>query len=141
MRIQFVIPCDPPKSTHQQNVRIFKKKNGKAFIGKSKTNKAARDRALLTELFREHAPASPLTGPLELFVRWTYPYRKAEPRKNRHAPKPCDKRPDCDNLAKGLQDVMTELGFWGDDGQIWALSFRKQWGVTPGIEVIITQTQ
>jgi Holliday junction resolvase RusA-like endonuclease len=28
------------------------------------------------------------------------------------------KRPDYDNLAKGLCDAMTKAGFWKDDGQI-----------------------
>jgi Holliday junction resolvase RusA-like endonuclease len=141
--VAFKIVCIPPKSTHQQNVRIFQRA-GKCFIGKSTTNKAAQAESTLTALLRPHAPRTPLQGPLSLSVDWVYPYRKSEPKKNRSGYIPCDTRPDCDNISKGLQDIMTTLGYWVDDSQIARLTFSKYWGATPGIEIsvgpIITPT-
>ena len=139
MTISFKINCVPPKSTHQHNVRIFKNRNGKSFIGKSKTNKAAQAHATLLQLLHPYAPPAPLDGPLKLQVEWIYPYRKSEPKKNRYGSIPCNTRPDCDNLAKGLQDVMTSCGFWNDDSQIFQLDFSKWWGSIPGIGIVITE--
>ena len=137
MSLAFSLRCIPPKSTHQQNVRIFQGKGGKRFIGKSKTNKAAQAEASLMTLLQPHAPLTPMQGALRLSVRWVYPYRKSEPKKNRLADIPCDTRPDCDNLTKGLCDVMTTLGFWQDDSQVAQLHFTKWWGETPGIEITV----
>lgn len=138
MSIAFHIPCVPPKSTHQQNVRIFRR-GSKPFIGKSKTNKAAQAEASLIALLKPHAPLAAMQGALRLSVRWTYPYRKSEPKKNRLADLPCTTRPDCDNLTKGLQDIMSTLGFWNDDAQVAQLHFSKWWGEAPGIQVTVTQ--
>ena len=134
MFISVFVDCIPPKSTHQQNVRIFKR-GGKAFIGKSKTNKAAQAEASLIELLRPHAPTTPAETAVWLSVRWIYPYRKSEAKKQRDRPIPCNTRPDCDNLSKGLCDVMTTLGFWQDDAQIAQLQFSKWWAKKPGIEI------
>ena len=136
--MEFFLSTSPPKSTHQQNVRIFKGAGDKRFIGKSKTGKAADASRLLNRLLAPHAPCQPLTGAIALSVRWVYGYRVAEPKRNRGADIPCDTRPDCDNLAKGLCDAMTSCGFWVDDGQISSLSFAKYWGPIPGIAIEIT---
>lgn len=133
----FHLDCEPPKSTHQSNVRIFKGRNEKRYIGKSKIGKTAEASRLLARLLAPHAPSEPMTGPISLSVRWVYSYRVAEPQRNRGLDIPCDKRPDCDNLAKGLLDIMTSCGFWIDDGQISELCFGKYWGSTPGINIEI----
>lgn len=140
-QISFFIGCIPPKGTHQQNVRIFKGKTGRSFIGRSKTNKAARDEQSLTQLLQPHAPDQPFQGPVTLQVTWDYPYRKSEPKKNRGRPIPCDTRPDCDNLMKGLCDIMTRLAFWNDDSQVADVSFRKRWNEVPGIAISISPIQ
>lgn len=137
-RIEFWVPCVPPKGTHQQNVRIFRSADGKSFIGKSKTSKAARDERSLLELMRPHAPDAPMAGPVRLRVTWRYPYRKSEPQKRRIGNLPCNTRPDCDNLLKGLSDILTRLGFWTDDAQVSSVTFRKEWGSRPGIGIGIS---
>lgn len=136
--ISFFIPCVPPKSTHQMNVRVFRGKDGKAFVGRSKAGKAAREERHLMELLRPHAPDWPLRGAVSLNVQWSYPWRKCEPKRNRiHGSLPCDTRPDCDNLIKGLCDVMTRLGFFTDDAAVAQLIFVKQWSDQPGIGIEI----
>ena len=138
--IEFFVTCIPPKSTQQHNVRIFRGKTGKAFIGKSKTNKAAQAQQHLAALLSPHAPEKPLDGPLSMTVTWSYPWRKSEPKKNRIAgARPCDTRPDVDNLTKGLCDTMTRCGFWNDDSQIAELTFRKNWADRPGIQIAISK--
>ena len=36
-----------------------------------------------------------------------------------------DSKPDCDNYVKEIKDVMTLLGFWGDDAQVVDLHVVK----------------
>lgn len=44
-------------------------------------------------------------------------------------------RPDLDNAQKLLQDCMTKLGFWADDGQIARLTMQKLWAEVEGIAI------
>ena len=134
----FTINCVPPKSTHQASLRIMKRRDGTQFVGKCETSKGKKVQRELLTLFAEHRPPEMLSGPLGVAVDWVYPWRKSEPKKNRTTGlKPCDTRPDVDNLAKCVLDIMTRLGFWGDDGQVAALTFCKFWGDKPRIGVSI----
>ena len=46
------------------------------------------------------------------------------------------RKPDTDNLIKGLKDLMTDAGcFWEDDAQICMEQTMKYWSNTPGIFV------
>ena len=50
-------------------------------------------------------------------------------------------RPDVDNIQKLLQDVMTEIGLWDDDSQIWKLTLvKRRTVIEPMIKVSIRQT-
>jgi len=138
-KISFKLACVPPKSTHQAGLRIMKKKNGQQFVGKFATSKSKHTQSELTMLIKEFAPPQPLIGPLKLKVRWVYPYRKAEPKKNRDMPIYCNTRPDCDNLVKGIKDIMTRLGFYLDDGQIAHLDFMKLWSDDYGIFITVEE--
>jgi len=138
--MKFWIKCIPPKSTGQAGLRIMKKKNGQQFIGKFASSKSKKTQEELMTLLRPYVPDSPMEGPIKLFVFWCYPWRKAEPKKNRVlGRKHCDTRPDCDNLCKMLQDNMSRLGFWCDDAQIAHLEFIKYWADNPGIGIEITE--
>ena len=44
-----------------------------------------------------------------------------------------DSRPDVDNMAKGLIDVLTKVGMWTDDSQICQLHLSKSYAEKPGI--------
>ena len=133
------IPCNPPKSTHQASQRIMKRKNGPQFIGKMETSKGRAVQQSLTALLLPHQPAAALEGPIELVVRWHFPWRKSEPKRNRAlGAKWCDKRPDADNIVKLPLDVMTRLAFWNDDSQIARLVVEKRWADAPGIGIECT---
>ena len=134
--MNFTISCIPPKATHQGSAMIMRRADGTQFVGKSKSSKGARVQRDLLSLFQPHAPARPMEGPLSLIVKWKYPWRLSESKKNRERDiLPCDKRPDIDNLCKLLFDVMRRAGFFLDDAQIAHLTFRKEWTSQPGIEI------
>jgi Holliday junction resolvase RusA-like endonuclease len=136
--MSFFIPCIPPRSTHQASLRILRRRNGSQFLGKFSSSKGKRTEGELMALLMPHRPPAPLTGPLFLGVEWRYPWRKGEPAKNRFMGyRRCDTRPDCSNLIKLLEDVMTRLGYWGDDAQIALLRVGKMWHDRPGLDITI----
>lgn len=130
------VDCVPPKSTHQASVRIMKRKDGSQFVGKAQNSKGAQTQRDLLALLSLDRPEQTFTGPVKLQVLWVYPWRKSEPKKHRqYGYRLCDKRPDCDNLAKILVDCITKLHWWEDDSQVAHLQFTKAWGDCPGIGV------
>lgn len=124
------IYCIPPRSTHQAALQVFKTA-GRHFIGRSKKGRQV-DKELQA-LLRPCAPPTPYEVPLHLCVRWVYPYLKSEPKKNRSRPIPCGKRPDADNLIKGLLDAMGKAGWFKDDGLVYRLDFQKLYAEKSGI--------
>ena len=138
--IYFHIDCNPPKSTHQGSMRIMKRKGGAQFIGKFASSKGKKAQDELTAMFTPYTPSEPLQGALELNVLYAYPWRKAEKKANiAKGEMLCDKRPDCDNLSKMIQDILGKLQFYGDDGSIARLIFTKVWSSFPGITITITE--
>lgn len=102
------IEPEPPKVTYQQ-----KKFGGVAKDGKTpifyEPPRLASARALLRSLLQKVVPQQPLTGAVKMDVTWVFLGKK---------PSYYLKTPDCDNLQKLLQDVMTGLAFWNDDKQV-----------------------
>ena len=140
MKLEFLIHCIPPKSTHQASACIMKNKyTGKQFVGKPSSSKGAMVKNELMLLFALHRPAAPFKGPLRLKIIWMYPYRKSEALKRIRPYMPCDTRPDADNLEKLVMDVMTRLGFYNDDGQVSDLRFIKCWNKETGIAVTLEE--
>lgn len=48
-------------------------------------------------------------------------------------------RPDIDNYAKAVLDVMTDVGVWTDDGRVCDLDLKKRYvakGYSPGVRII-----
>jgi Holliday junction resolvase RusA-like endonuclease len=83
-------------------------------------------------------PEKPLEGPLslEIVALWAYP-KSWSWRKRENVYK--TSKPDVDNLAKGVMDVMTACGFWGDDAQVSELIVRKGYSGSPKTTVILKQ--
>ena len=135
--MRFTIKCIPPKHTAQGGKRILKTKDGRLFIGKKANSKAQQTENDLLSLFSMHSPEKPFLGAVKLEIKWVYPYRSSEPKKNRGFDVWCDKRPDIDNISKLVCDVMTRCGYWLDDGQIADFRFIKIWSEEPRIEVNI----
>ena len=135
--LSFTINCNPPKHTAQGGKRILKTKDGRFFIGKKSDSKAQQTENELLMMLYPYRPEKPLEGALKLKIKWVYPFRKSEPKKNRQGELLCCTRPDIDNLCKLLFDIMTRLGFWLDDSQIADLQFTKCWSDNPRIEILI----
>ena len=138
--IKFTINCNPPKSTHQGSISIMKRRDGTQFVGKMGNSKGKATKNTLLTLFSPHAPKEPMEGPVSLKVVWAYGWRKSESKKAKLMPyKWCDTRPDCDNLSKMVEDVMTDLAFWKDDSQVACLHFEKVWCSEPHISITIEE--
>jgi Holliday junction resolvase RusA-like endonuclease len=132
----FFIKCIPPKSTAQAASRIFRRKDGTQFIGKTAKGMATRNE--LMTLLQPHAPREPIAGPVCLRIVWSYPWRKGESRKQRSGGwKACTTRPDVDNICKMVLDCMTRLAYWNDDAQVCSLTIIKRWADEPGIQITI----
>lgn len=88
--------------------------------------RAEADLAAHLERFR---PAEPLEGAVALEVVWAFPL-------DGHADgEPYVKRPDTDNLQKGLKDIMGTLGWWKDDAIVFSDHAVKIHSRVPGIRI------
>lgn len=92
-----------------------------------------------TVLLQPFRPPVPIENPIKLEVDIVWPWRVSEPNWRRalglvaHTSKP-----DCSNWIKQMEDCMTKLRFWNDDGQVCDLRVTKAWGDDVGITVRIT---
>lgn len=85
-------------------------------------------------------PETPLDGPLSLVLELTWPWRKSDSKRTRLAGQiPCDVKPDCDNVAKTIADVMVLLGFLRADQQIVSLIVTKWIGAVPGMRFVLEE--
>lgn len=134
--ISVFIPCNIPTVTAQQK-GVFVV-GGRARFFKKKAVKQSEN--TFHALLLPHVPAEPMTGPLCLVLRLGFPWRKSE-KKGRmaaHQSYPIETRPDCSNLVKSIEDVMTTMRFWNDDSQISSLSVSKFYTHRPGITINLT---
>lgn len=135
--LEFFAPCNPPTVTNQQH-RFAQTKDGRIYSYRTQRQKEAV--ALLKSVLAPYVPPAPLEGALSVKVSIRYPFRISEPeRRKKLGLLPKTTRPDADNLQKELQDVMTQLGFWRDDAQIFDLHVSKYWAENPGIKISITE--
>jgi len=131
--IDFRIDLIPPTSTSQQKRAVALPGKGIRFF-KTKAQQQAENNYMA--LVYPHRPPEPMQGPVSLSICFTFPWRKSEPKKNRvNGCRPHETRPDVDNIAKALIDVMGASGFWRDDAQIAEMHLKKQWGDKVGIQV------
>ena len=78
------------------------------------------------------APTRPLTGPVEVSLEFVLPRPKAHLRAGGALKATAPARPlshrsgDVDNYAKAALDVMTEVGYWVDDSQVYRLVTVKR---------------
>lgn len=129
------IPCIPPKATSQMKGTTRTPKGVRFF---KKTEVAQAERIFLCYL-KANIPAEWQTidsGPIQLDVSFCWPWKKTELKRNMEWPLlHMDVKPDCSNIIKMLEDCMTKLKVWKDDGQVADLRVRKFWGESPGITI------
>ena len=133
--LRFSLEILPPTTTAQQK-GVFVVNGKPRFFTKAKVKRGI---DTLIAVLSPYRPAEPFTGALQVNIEWHFPYRKSERKGIVKAgvPIPHDRRPDLDNLEKGLLDAMTRLQFWRDDGQIAWKQTRKLWAARPRIDVYI----
>ena len=132
----FFLSCRPPTATHHHKriVRVggFSKMADKPELVAAKQ--------FLDVLLIPHRPVKPLARPAELRLAFTWPWRKAEPKKNRVDRKMWHtSRPDCTNVAKTVEDALVRNRFIEDDGGNSRVVIEKFWGDEPGIQITIEE--
>lgn len=117
-KIDIQLDIVPPSVTHQSKKIVRIGNHGK--LANTKQLNAVID--MYTALLRPYVPEKPMTGAININMWFTYPM----PKKRKAVFKTT--KPDWDNLAKTLQDVMTKMGFWVDDSQIIFAIISKTYG-------------
>ena len=125
----------PPKATKQEHQVscVIDVATGKP-VPKFRPSQAWSDaEAKLMAHLEPHRPDAPMEGAVVLDVTWCFP-------KGGHADgEPYVKKPDTDNLQKGLKDVMTRLGWWRDDAQVFSEHAAKIYSRVPGIHIDVEE--
>lgn len=138
LAISLSIPINPPRSTMQGSTRILKKRDGTTFIGKPTSSNAKKAKKLLKTYLMPYAPIVPLKGALFVSIIYNFEFNKTEKKSNRKKGIiPHNKRPDSDNLMKGLFDVLSECNYWNDDSQVSSLQFEKNYSANPLLSINI----
>lgn len=136
--ITFHLPIVPPKTTHQAK-KIVRVGGFTKLADKPELREVVSD---YMTLLRPYVPAKPFEGAIILNLEFTFPWRKSEPKRNRvFRTMPHTSKPDWDNMAKTLVDVMVKLGFMRDDAQIFDSRVRKLWGDEVGINITIEEVE
>lgn len=104
-----------------------------------KAAKQEQNEQTLAALMVAHRPSTPMDGPVLLYVNAVFacPASKSKKWTNealRGQIRPTTK-PDADNIAKHIKDVMTQLQFWHDDKQVAELVVRKWYGTRDHIDI------
>jgi Holliday junction resolvase RusA-like endonuclease len=92
---------------------------------------------LVGRVGQDHAPASPLVGPLILRLTFYLPRPTSLPKRFAHLALPV-KRPDFDNLFHKLTDKFNGV-LWADDSQIVDCLIRKRYPLDgrTGVEITV----
>jgi Holliday junction resolvase RusA-like endonuclease len=134
--IAFHLPIIPPKATSQGAGKRMVMVNGKPLFFKN--NKIASAEHDFLVLCSPHKPREPIAGPVTLRVDFVWPWRAGEPQWRVALGRvPHTSKPDCSNIIKTIEDCLTKLQFWNDDGQVAELNVTKGWGDKVGIYVAV----
>ena len=136
MKYRIFLPIVPPKATHQGSAMILRRKDGSPFVGKASNSAGAKAKKTLLVLLCANAPRQPFDGATEVKVDMVFPWRKSEPKYRKEKGKvPMTTKPDLDNLAKLLLDVMVDARYLTSDQIISKLTMEKSWGDEVGITI------
>lgn len=138
MEVSFEIPYTV-KAKQGDRSGVARPKGRKPFVRHWTPDDVAKNAENLAALVAPYRPAKPLEGPLYLLLRVHYPWRKAESKKRRERAQWKDTKPDVDNIAKQLCDVLQASGFFVNDAQIACLTVKKLWTERPSVVVKIVE--
>jgi len=138
--ISFSVPWTPrPKQGDRS--RIVTTKTGRQFVQHYTATEVREDANSLASLAKEYVPKFPFQGPLTVGITATFPWLRSHPKKvvesGRSLPK--DTKPDVDNIAKKVLDVLQSMGFFAGDQQIAHLRVTKEYGPAPRLRFYICE--
>jgi len=133
--MKIYLPIEPPKGTAQQTKTACRGGMPRRYDPPN----VREMKRIWTSSLIPHKPDEPMKGALSLEVLFAYPYRKADAKKAQGRDIWKDTQPDCDNLVKGLSDIMEKLEFFSNDGQIASLIVHKIWSANPCVEIILDE--
>jgi len=88
----------------------------------------------------KHWDHKPIEGPVRLLLDIGLPRPKSHFRHTgivrEKAPDHHTSKPDVDNLAKAIMDVLTDIGIWRDDSQVCYLLVAKRYSLKPGVAIV-----
>lgn len=83
---------------------------------------------LLTLMINQQTPREPLAGPVSVHLVFYGSRPKSLMTKKANPDEMPDlRKPDVDNLAKAVMDVMKNCGVYNDDAQVWSLVVKKRY--------------
>jgi Holliday junction resolvase RusA-like endonuclease len=142
-----------PKPQPRARARAVIQRDGKAFATVYPAGTDAGWRECVTVAAKQSRPVAPFTGPCRVDIVFIFPRPKnhfstgAKGGLSRSAPRFWHTKGkgeyggDRDNLEKTILDVLTQCGFWTDDGLVCCGQVVKRWaciGERPGALVVIT---
>lgn len=136
--IEFFIPC--VIVAKQGDRSMIAGKAGSRWIRHYTPSAVKANANELARLMAPYRPVVPLCGPIRLEILAGFPWRKSESKSRRLAGcQPKDTKPDADNIAKQVCDVLQRSGFFANDSQIASLLVSKVWCDAPGLQVVISK--
>lgn len=124
--------CDliPPKTSHHRKKIVRFGKYSRLADSPELTSA----RATWIGVLAPFRPPAPIEGALRLELCFVWPWRKSDAKQAAATDRiPYPSRPDADNLAKTVADVMATLGYFRDDAQVVELYVCKHLGAKPGL--------
>jgi len=137
LQIEFTVPGDPRGKGRPRFSRVGKftktYTDAKTRLYEEKIASAAR-----LAMF----PHEPLEGPVAVYMEINVPIPASYSKKRKEAcllgfEMPC-KKPDIDNIAKGILDAMNGI-IYKDDVQVVRLSLQKHYSTEPGVYTMIRE--
>lgn len=107
--------------------RVISARDGRQFVHHYQPDKVTRNAKALALMLAPHRPERPYRGAIELRLTFNYPHLKSASKKKREHRTPKSTKPDWDNLAKQVCDVLQRCGFYLNDSQIARAVVEKCW--------------
>ena len=133
-RTEFFMPMIPPTTTHQMKQVKVIYKDGEPTPVFYEPDELKAVRVKLQAHLAKHVPEKKYATAILVVVKWLFPITGKHQDGEYKITKP-----DCSNLIKLLEDVMTDLGFWTDDKLVSSLVVEKFYADKPGIYVCIEE--
>ena len=137
LQIEFTVPGDPRGKGRPRFSRVGKfTKTYTDAKTKEYEDKVANAASLAMY------PHEPLTTPLAVWIDISVPIPASYSKKRKEAclsgvEMPC-KKPDIDNIAKGILDAMNGI-VYADDVQVIRLTLQKHYSTEPGVYIIVRE--